>query len=431
MAQMSMSFVDTVMVGRLGSEYLAAAALGNSFFFTLMVVCLGILSGTSPMVSQAFGAGRGEDVRIAVRQALWLATLLAIVPMVLLRNSVPILVFLGQNESAAQQTDGYLDAITWGLFPFLWFGVLRNLVEGVSRPRVVTLITVTCLLVNIAANYVLMYGKFGLPALGLAGCGWASALVFWIMFCSLALFVLFDSDLRQFRVFSELEGPNRRSWAQLVRIGGPVGITHGLEMGLFSATAFLMGVLGVKVLAAHQIALQCAAYTFMIPMGLSIATSVRVGQAVGARDPKGAARAGLVGVALGAGFMLVAAMIFWLFPRTVIRLFIDIDLPANLPVVEMATVLLGVAATFQLFDGVQVTSMGALRGLKDTRIPMLIALVSYWVIGLPSGYFFAFKLDWHAPGLWWGLVLGLASAACLLAWRFKRQMVSLRMASEA
>ena len=196
-------------------------------------------------------------------------------------------------------------------------------------------------------------------------------------------------------------------------------------MGLFSATALLMGLFSTVVLAAHQMTLQCAAYAFMIPLGLSLAVSVRVGQAIGREDLQGARRAGYVGIGLGACFMMITAISFWSFPRFFISLFLDVDSPVNREVVLQAIALLSVAAVFQVFDGIQVTSAGALRGLKDTRAPMIVALISYWVVGLSGGYLFGFQLDMGGVGLWWGLVLGLTTAAILLWWRFYRKINSL------
>jgi MATE family multidrug resistance protein len=200
---------------------------------------------------------------------------------------------------------------------------------------------------------------------------------------------------------------------------------HGLEIGLFSTTAILMGLLGTTALAAHQIALQCASYAFMIPLGLSLAVSVRVGQAVGRNDFVGARRAGFVGMGLGAGVMMVSAICFWTFPRLIISLFLDIEKTANIEVVAQAVVLLSVAAVFQVCDGIQVTAAGALRGLKDTRILMMVGVVAYWIVGLSSGYTLGFQLRWEGVGLWWGLVLGLTTAAIMLLWRFTRQTARL------
>ena len=425
LAQMSMTFVDTIMVGRLGSQELAGVAVGWALYFTVVLISLGILMAVSPMVSQGYGAGDRSAVGRAVRQGLWMATILAIPSCWVMWNGGWLLSWMGQEEATVLLAEEYLRAIVWGVVPIFWFGVLRFFVEGLSRPRVVMIIAGAAMLLNIAANYVLMYGKLGFPALGLAGCGWASTLVFWSMFLSLAFFIGNGRELGAYGVFSHLGKPDWDSFSEIFRIGWPIGIMHGLEIGLFSTTAILMGLLGTTALAAHQIALQCASYAFMIPLGLSLAVSVRVGQAVGRNDFVGARRAGFVGMGLGAGVMMVSAICFWTFPRLIISLFLDIEKTANIEVVAQAVVLLSVAAVFQVCDGIQVTAAGALRGLKDTRILMMVGVVAYWIVGLSSGYTLGFQLRWEGVGLWWGLVLGLTTAAIMLLWRFTRQTARL------
>lgn len=431
LAQMSMSFVDTVMVGRLGGSQLAAAALGGSLFYPVTIVCLGILAAVSPMVSQAHGARRPQLVERSVRQGLWLAGMLGIVAFLLLHRPSWFLAAVGLDAETTALSRSYLQAISWGTPALLWFGVLRNFVEGLSRPRVVTAITVAGVALNVAANYVLMYGKMGFPALGLRGCGLASSLVFWTMAALLASFVTWQRDLKKYRFFARLGRPDWGVFREMFRIGWPIGVSQGLESGIFATTAVLMGWLGVAVLAAHQIAIICAAYAFMVPVGISIAASVRVGQAVGRRDPVAAKRAGYSGIALGAVFMSLTAIPFWTLPFPIISLFLDPRLPENADVVAIAARLLAAAAVFQVFDGIQVTAMGSLRGLKDTRFPMFIALLSYWVVGLGAGCCFAFPLGLGGVGLWWGLALGLAVAAALLTMRFRNRLNRLRPRIEA
>jgi MATE family multidrug resistance protein len=422
LAQMSMSFVDTVMVGWLGSQQLAGVAVGSAIFFPAILISLGILMAVSPLVSQGYGAGDHQTVGRVVRQGLWLATLLAIPTCLVMWQGGSLLSWMGQGQQTVFLAEEYLHAMVWGVLPGLWFGVLRYFVEGLSRPRVVMIIAMAAMVLNIIANYVLMYGKLGFPALGLAGCGWASTLVFWSMFLALAVFIGSSRELAVFGVFSHLSKPDWHYFAEIFRIGWPIGIMQGLEVGLFSATAILMGLLGTTVLAAHQIALQCAAYAFMIPLGLSLAVSVRVGQAIGRKDFVGARRAGYVGMGLGASFMMVSAICFWTFPRFIISLFLDIESGTHSYVISQAVVFLSVAAVFQVCDGIQVTAAGALRGLKDTRTPMIVGVVAYWLVGLTCGYLLGFKLGWGGVGLWWGLVLGLTTAAVLLSWWFTRQI---------
>ena len=421
LAQVSMTFVDTVMVGWLGTRQLAGVALGGAVFFPVVVVGLGILMAVGPMVAQGYGGGDREAIRSAVRHGLWLGTLLAVAASLAAWHGSWLLRWGGQEEETIVLAEGYLRAIAWGVVPHLWFGVLRCFFEGISRPRAVLIITVAGLLVNVGGNYILMYGKLGFPALGLVGCGWASTLVYWTMFLAIVFFVLKSDELKPYRVLSRLFRLDWRHFSDVLRIGWPIGAMLGFEVGLFSATAFLMGLFGKTVLAAHQIALQCAGYTYMVPLGLSLAVSVRVGQAIGRKDLEGARRAGYVGMGLGPSFMVVAALCFWLFPRPIVSLFLDVDSAANSEVVLHTVGFLAVAAVFQVFDGLQATAAGALRGLKDTRTPMIVALVAYWIVGLSSGYLLAFQFGWRGTGLWWGLVLGLSTAALLLSWRFHRQ----------
>ncbi len=415
---MSMGFVDTLMVGRLGVAALAGVALGNTIFFVLFIMAMGVVLAVSPMVSQAHGANDPEAIERSVKEGLHLGLALYVIPFLVMWNSEPLLLYVGQEPGTVVLTSGYLRAIAWGMLPFLWFVALRSLVEGVSRPLPVTMITIMGLGLNVLANYVLMFGKWGFPELGLVGTGWASTIVYWMMFVVIALYTRVSKEFRVYKIFAGMGRVDWQTFREMFRVGWPIGISHGVEAGLFSITALTMGVLGTVSLAAHQVAIQCAAYTFMVPMGIGIAASVRVGQAVGRRDLAGAQRAGYVALGLAMLFMCCTAVVFWLAPRFLVGLYLDTSLADNFEVVELAVVLLGIAAVFQVFDGVQVAALGALRGLKDTRVPMIIGFCSYWLVGLTVGMTLAFWLELGAIGLWWGLVLGLAAAAIMLAWRF-------------
>lgn len=418
-AHISLSFVDTIMVGRLGPESLAGIALGNTLYFTLIVMAMGIVMAVGPMVSQAHGAGEEDPIGRSVRQGLWLSLALAVVIMTVYWNAEPVLLAVGQDPVNAALAAAYLRAIMWSAFPFLGFIALRSFVEGVSRPRAVTLIAFTGVGVNIFANWVLMYGKFGFPAMGVVGTGWASAIVHWSDFLLLAAFVASRSEFAPFHIFAKLGRPDSHYFRRLFRIGWPIGASFGIEMMLFMLTLFMMGWIGTISLAAHLVAIQCAAFTFMVPLGVGLATSVRVGQAVGARDAAAARRAGYAGMSLSVMFMSATALLFWMAPRWVVGIYLDLDAPANAEVIEVAVVLLSVAAIFQVADGIQVSAAGALRGFKDTTVPMIISIVSYLGIGLASGYVLGFNLGLGGRGLWWGLVMGLGVAAVLLVARFQ------------
>ena len=423
LAQMSMGFVDTVMVGRLGPEALAGVALGNTLFFFLLIVCMGVINAVAPLVSQAYGANEHDPVERSVRQGMVVGFLLAIPCSLIIWNIGSVLLAMGQEPGTVFLSQGYLRAIVWGFLPFLFFGALRGMVEGISRPLPVTIITVLGLSLNVLANYVLMFGKWGFPELGVIGTGWASAIVYWFMFSSLLIITRSVNPFKSYKVIKYSGWIDLRYLKEVVRIGWPIGISHGVESGLFSVTALLIGLLGTASLAAHQIAIQCAAYTFMVPMGIGIAASVRVGQETGRKDPEAAQRAGFIAIGLATLFMAITAVLFWTIPNRIIGIYIDTQNPQNTEVVQIAVVLLSVAAVFQVFDGVQVASAGALRGLKDTKIPMVINVISYWVVGLGGGLLIGFQLDRGAVGLWWGLVVGLAAAAFLLSWRFRRTTV--------
>ena len=420
LAHISLGFVDTVMVGRLGPEALAGVALGNTIFFNTLIFCMGILMAVGPLVSQAFGEENDDAIGRSVRQGLWLAASLGLVAFTVIQNGGTLLRWLGQSEANVNSAGGYLKAISWGIFPFLGMVALRSFAEAVSRPRVVTMVVLSGVGVNIFLNWVLMFGKFGFPAMGLVGTGWASAGVYTVNFILLVAWVAREADFRRYHIFSRLSRPDPITFKELFRIGWPIGASMGIETSLFMLTVIMMGWIGTTELAAHQVAVQCAAFTFMVPLGIGMASSVRVGQAIGQRKPVEARRAGLMGVALSVAFMMGTALLFLAFPHEVVSLYLEVSEPANRAVVATAVHLLFFAAAFQVVDGVQVAVMGALRGMKDTYQPMILSVLSYWGVGLVSGYVLAFPMGLKEQGLWIGLVLGLTSAAILLTRRFLR-----------
>jgi multidrug resistance protein, MATE family len=418
MAQSAIAFVDTAMMGQLGSETLAAGGLGAISFGALLIVGSGIVAAVSPLASEAYGAQQPQKVGHVIRQGFGLAVLVALPTMILIWNARPVLLALGQQVELLGLTEQYLRAIVWGFLPGLGFAILKDFASAVSRPRSVIVITICSVPLNIVGNYVLMYGKMGFPALGLAGIGWSSTIVLWTMFLSIAFYTRCHPQFRIYGIFRGFPRFDRRMIQELLHVGLPIGVIAFVETGLFTIATFLIGQLGAVPLAAHQIALETAGVTFRIPLGVAFATTVRVGQLMGQDNLKGARFAGYVGIALGAIFMSVMAVLFWTMPRSIVSLFLDVDDPVNTGVVELAQMLLGIAAMFQIFDGIQTIAAGALRGLRDTRVPMLIGIFAYWGIGLLSGYALGIKLGFGAVGLWWGLALSLAVAAAVLTWRF-------------
>ncbi len=417
LAQAATAFVDTLMMGLLGGSVLAAGGLGAALFQLLVIISTNMVSAVSPLVANAYGAGDLAAVGRILRQGFWLAAGLALPLSWLLWHTEPLLQWFGQDPAIIAIALPYIQAVAWGLPAMLGFAVLRNLVSALSDPRPVIVITLAGTVGNILGNYGLMFGKFGLPKLGLAGIGWASSLSLWGMFAALLIYLLTQPRYRPYRLWVGL-WPEPKLLGELLQIGVPIGILAAVEAGMFAVTTLLMGQLGALPLAAHQIALQTAAVTFMVPLGISFATTIRVGQHLGQQDILAARMAGLVGIALSALFMSLTGLLFWLFPTQIVGLYLDLNDPANAELARQAEQLLAVAAVFQIVDGLQVSATGALRGLKDTRVPLLIGIFAYGGIGLTSSYWLGLRSGWGGVGLWWGLALGLLVAAVVLTVRF-------------
>ena len=427
-AQNTISFVDTVMVGRLGKEALAGIAIGSTLFQFILIVLSGVIIGVSPIVSQATGAKDDDLCGRATRQGLWMGVLLFTPAFLLYRNAYPILIWLNQSPETALASSEYLKAISWGLLPALWVMGLRGLLEGKSNTKPIMIISLFGVALNVFANDALMFGHYGLPALGLVGTGYASSLVYFAVFIVLAIYVSHQySDLH---IFSKLRRPDFSTFLEVARVGGPIGMTLAFEAGMFGAAAFAMGTIGETQLAAHHIALQTASISFMIPLGLAIATSVRVGQAIGAGSPRRAEIAGHAGMLLCIGAMSFSGLIFWLMPLPIIGMYIDINVEANASVVAYAISFLALAALFQVVDGLQVAASGSLRGIKDTKAAMVLSLVSYWLVGCVVGAYLCFGVKLEGVGLWIGMTTGLATAAVLLTLRFQFKVRKLKLEHE-
>ena len=427
-AQNTISFVDTVMVGRLGKEALAGIAIGSTLFQFILIVLSGVIIGVSPIVSQATGAKDDDLCGRATRQGLWMGVLLFTPAFLLYRNAYPILIWLNQSPETALASSEYLKAISWGLLPALWVMGLRGLLEGKSNTKPIMIISLFGVALNVFANDALMFGHYGLPALGLVGTGYASSLVYFAVFIVLAIYVSHQySDLH---IFSKLRRPDFSTFLEVARVGGPIGMTLAFEAGMFGAAAFAMGTIGETQLAAHHIALQTASISFMIPLGLAIATSVRVGQAIGAGSPRRAEIAGHAGMLLCIGAMSFSGLIFWLIPLPIIGMYIDINVEANASVVAYAISFLALAALFQVVDGLQVAASGSLRGIKDTKAAMVLSLVSYWLVGCVVGAYLCFGVKLEGVGLWIGMTTGLATAAVLLTLRFQFKVRKLKLEHE-
>jgi MATE family multidrug resistance protein len=422
---------DVLLMGRLGATQLAAATLALNLTFTINVFLLGLVTAASPMMATALGqrSNAVRDVRRTFRAGLWLL-IFAIPPYwLLLWHAGTLMLAFGEAPILADQGQTFLRAYMWCTAPWLLFQLLRNFVAALERPRVVLWLSLSGILLNALLSWSLMFGHFGLPALGLVGGGLGSTLT-WIVICgALVTICIRERRFRRFHLFGRFWRFDPERTAAMIRLGWPIGLTLALEMGVFALAAYFMGWIGAPAVAAHAIALQCAAVTFMVPLGLGQAVTVRVGLALGRRDEAGITRAGWTAWVLGVGFMGTMAIVMWSFPRGLVTLFLH-DVPENAVVIALAVSFLRVAAAFQLVDGAQVIGAGMLRGLHDTRWPLLFALVGYWIVGLGIGSWLAFGADWKGVGIWIGLASGLACVAALMLarWTMRERLglVSLR-----
>ena len=416
--QIGITATDTVMMGWIGPEALAAGALAINIYLPLFLFALGIVTAVAPLAAQARGANRRRDVRRFVRQGFWVAAAVGVPMAVVVWHARPMLLAFGQAPDTAALAEPYFRAMTWGLVPALWFVVLRSFASALDRPRPVMAFMFCGVALNAVLDYGFMFGHFGLPVMGMAGAGAATSAAHIFMFAGLLAYVVRRRGFRRYGILVRLWKPDWARFADILRLGTPIGVTVIAEVGLFAAAAFLMGILGTRELAAHAIALQCASIAFMVPLGISQAAIIRTGLAAGAGDRAGVGRAGWVALALGAVFTTLTALLFWLAPWSLVGLFLELDVPDNRAVGEFAVTLLAVAALFQLVDGAQVIGAGVLRGLRDTRVPMVIAAIGYWGVGFIASVVLAFPLGMGGVGVWLGMALGLAVVAVLMLRRF-------------
>lgn len=417
LAQMAMGVTNTVLVGRLGAVPLAAAGLGGMFYFTLGIVLQGILLAVAPLAAHARGSG---DRRAAGRTAgagLVLAALLSLPFVAALTGLHRLLQVVGYNAALTAEIDHYLRVLAWGGPAFLGFAVLRSLLAAFSLTRALMLVLLIGVASNALLNWSMIFGHLGMPALGVVGSGYASAINQWLMLAGLALCMRTMPGFADLHLLRAAAAARWTEMASILRLGIPIGAIRGIEAGVFTAASVLIGLLGAAALGAHQLVINCASITFMVPLGLSQAATVRVAYQVGAGRPFAARVAGFVALALGIGFMAAAALVMWIMPQTIIAVYVDIADPANRELVLIARRLIVIAAVFQVFDGMQTIAVGALRGYRDTLVPLLLASFGYWGVGFVGGWIFAFPLGYGAVGLWWGLALGLATVAVLLTLR--------------
>lgn len=408
---MAMGIVDTMFVGRVSAEAIGAVGLGTSIFYTVAIFAAGLLLGLDTLVSQAHGAGDLEDCHHSLISGVWLALMLIPCVMAAVWLLPPAMASWGVNPLVLQEAFPYMRALNWSTPPLLLFFALRRYLQSTGRVRPILITLVAANAVNAVCNWIFVFGNWGAPRLGAEGSGWSTC--FARVFMLAALFsVILRHDRKAF------VGSWRPDFARiraLLKLGLPAAGQIGLETSVFATVTVMIGKLGASVLAGHQIALTVVSTTFMMPLGISSAAAVRVGHAIGRRDEEGAARAGWKALKLGAGVMSMAALCLLMIPQVIARLFTP-----EAAIIAAAVPLLRVAAFFQLFDGLQVTATGALRGAGDTRTPMLCHFAGYWIIGLPLGALLCFGQSLGAVGLWAGLSTGLIVIGIVLFWFWRR-----------
>ena len=420
LTMMLIGVTDVILLGWLGPSELAAGALGHNLAMIFAIFCMGLMTATAPMMASEKGrmAHSVRDIRRTVRQGFWSALAVMIPIWAILWNAEAILIAAGQQPDLSADAAIFVRAYMWSILPFICFLVLRNFVAALERPIFAMVVSLGAVIANAVINYGLILGNYGLPQLGLLGAGIGSTIT---NFLQLGVMLAVVSLHPKFRRYKLLGRWWRAVWArfrQIWRLGLPIGVTMGFEGGVFAIAILLMGLINEASVAAHAIALQIASLTFMVPMGLAQAATVRVGLAYGRRDATGITRAGWTGFVLGTGFMAVMAVFIYLFPEALIGIFITPVDAETTQVFNLAVGFLMVAAIFQIVDGAQVVGAGMLRGLHDTTVPMYFAAFGYWVVGIGVGAWLAFRQGWDGIGVWTGLATGLAIVSVLMLARW-------------
>ena len=414
-----MVFTDTVMMGLLGPQALAAGALGASAYNLVSIFCVGVMAAVGNLVAIRHGGGDNPGVLSMAQAGIWVALGFALIAGILLWNFEPVLRLTGQQPENIEGAMQFLRCLVFALPGYLLFMALRGFTSALGKPGPVLAISLCGAALNFLLNYAFIKGLFGLPQIGLAGIGLVTAVVMNGMALLLMLYIRAQAFYRPWPLLAGLFRLQPDALRENLRLGLPIGGTYIVESGLFFVATLCMGALGSTALAAHQIAIQAVYVAFMVPVGISYAASLRIGQHFGSGNWLAARQTGRLAIALGATCMLGFALLFWLAPHWVVLLFLDPQVSANRAVIEMAAGLLAIAAWFELFDGLQTIAMGAIRGLKDAKTTLLVGLACYWGIGAPAAWALAFLADWGPSGVWWGLALGLACAALGLILAFE------------
>ena len=419
LAQFSVQITDTIMLGWYGVDELAAVTLAGTFFFIFLIMGSGPAMALMPMVAEASEAGDDVRVRRLTRMALWISIGFALAVLPLMWMSAPILQAMGQDEALSQIAQSYLRIAGFGLIPALIVNSLRSYLSALEHARIVLWATIIAAIMNGVINYALIFGNWGAPELGVRGAAIASVTI--QIAAGIFLWVYAARLNPEQALFQRLWKPDWEALVDLLKVGIPIGLTTLAEVGMFSASTIVVGLIGTLELAAHGIALQITALFFMVHLGLSMTATVRAGRALGRKDELGLRRGALAVTLASVLFGGLTVILFLVFPAPLIQLFLDPNEVLRTEIVVLGTSLLVVAALFQFADGAQAIAMGLLRGVQDTRVPMIIASLSYWIVGMGSSYVLGITLGFGAVGVWWGLLLGLLCAGAFMSWRFWMQ----------
>ncbi|WP_415884076.1 MATE family efflux transporter [Neptuniibacter sp. QD72_48] len=411
-----MGFVDTLMAGRYSATDLAAVALGSSIWLPIFIASQGILMATTPMVAHLVGANKENASSETLHQGVIIVAILSLLAIFALHNCDPVLAFMGVEEELAKLTTQYMAAISWGFPALLLYQLIRSYIEGFGKTQPAMKISILGLLCNIPLNYALIYGEFGFPELGGVGCGWATAIVMWIMFFSAFIYLAKSPTFVTIKPFSGWSLPEPSALKNFLKLGLPIGIALLIEVSMFSVIALLLADLGEVMIASHQITISFTGLIFMLPLSISLALTIRVGHQLGAQKPEAAKFSAVTGLIITLTLAIFSSSLMAIFATPIAELYTQ-----EVQIIEIASTLIIIAALFQFSDAIQITCSGALRGYKDTVVPLMLVFIAYWLIGLPSGYILGkTELITEAmgpKGFWIGLLIGLTIGAILLITR--------------
>jgi len=417
LAQMSMGTIDTIMSGKLSTSALAAISIGNNLVVPLIILVLGILMALNPMVAHAMGAKKIDRVAEYLRQGVYIAIALTIPCFFIIPQAEWAMEIIGVQEDIRPVVNGYLNALRWGFLSLFLFLALRFVNEGLFSTDAIMYISLAAIPFNIALNYIFMYGYFGVPEYGAIGLGYATSIVWTLMFLTIGAYTLVSKKYKNIEFLNGFHWPQPTIIIEILRLAIPMSLTLFLEVLLFASVGLFIGRYALEIIAAHQIALNIASVIYMIPLGLSIAVSARVGHAAGRHDVEGVKRSAYLGIGFSLVIGIVATLILTLFPEAIVSIY-----SSETEVVDLTIKLIFIASVFLIVDSIQVITASALRGLHDTFMPMIFAAVSYWVVGFPVGYYLAETLGMQARGYWFGFVSGLICAAILMLYRLNTML---------